>query len=265
MNPLRELQLAFKAHVLRGDAAIVDAIASTGRDDAGERLGIYAHAYRERLRGVLREEFIGLRALAGSDGFDALMDGYIDAHPSRHPNIRWFGANMADWLVDAPHAGPRPEYAAMARLDWALSTAFDAASTQSIGAGELAALTASQWPSLRLRVGDNVQRLPLEWNVDEFRLAIDSGSEPPPVPRSAPRVVAVWRKDFSVRHRRLDEDEAALLDAATRGSSFGELCELLCGWHAVDAVAPRAVHLLQRWIAAGWIGGMEVQGSGNPG
>lgn len=257
MTPLRELQRLFKAHLLEGDDRIAGQVVSCSRDDGDERLGVYAHAYRARLRDVLDEEFSGLRALVGaaeSDAaFAALMDGYISAQPSRHPNIRWFGEGMAAWLAESPTTALHPEYAAMASLDWALSTRFDSANIDSIGATELATLTPEQWPALRLAISPTLLRLPLAWNVDAYRQAVDADSERPPLQSTPASIVAVWRKAFGVRHRRLEADEATALDIAVNDGSFGEICAALCDTNPLDQVAARAFYLLQRWFAAGWV------------
>jgi hypothetical protein len=63
----------------------------------------------------------------------------------------------------------------------------------------------------------------------------------------------VWRKDATVRYRVLDADEAVALDAIGRGATFAALCEVLCDWHAVEAVAPRAAFFFRRWIDDQWV------------
>lgn len=263
MTSLRELQARFKAHLLDGDLAIAQSVASASEDDGNERLGIYAFGYGQRLRDALRIEFPGLASMAGDDAFDLLLDGYIRACPSQHPNVRWMGRDMADWLARDDNYSARPELAAMARLDWALSTSFDAPDVTSCDGAALASTAPGQWPSLRFEIHPSVQTMPLPWNVDAIRLAIGDETIGVP-PREALDGVdlVTWRKDFGVRFRRLDSDEAAALAAVTSDRSFGDICQLLCEWHAEDAVAARAVFLLQRWIAAGWIVGVHGAGSG---
>jgi hypothetical protein len=61
---------------------------------------IYRHGYRIRLRDALKNEFTGLQCMVGQR-FDALLDTYIDAHPSEHYNIRWYGSGLPSFLDDA--------------------------------------------------------------------------------------------------------------------------------------------------------------------
>ena len=257
MTSLRELQSRFKAHLLEGDTAIAQSVTSLSADDSEERLGIYGFGYGQRLREALRIEFPGLAALAGDDAFNKLLDEYVRACPSRHPNLRWLGRDMADWLQrDVDYVG-RSELAEMAQLDWALSTSFDAPDVVSIDSSAMAALSPEQWSGVRFTIHPAVQVMPSRWNVDVIRLAIgDKDVAAPALERVEDGELVVWRKDFGVRYRRLDRDESAALFAVRTNGTFGEVCELLCRWQAEDVVAARTVFLLQRWFAAGFISGI---------
>ena len=81
---------------------------------------------------------------------------------------------------------------------------------------------------------------------------------PPSQKLEAPGTWAVWRDSGRVLHRRLEADEADLLEAAAQGADFGSLCEILSGLCAEDAVALRAASLLKRWVEAGWVQRAEV-------
>ncbi len=269
MTSLRELQSRFKAHLLDGDNAIAESVISVSAEDGEERLGIYGFGYGQRLREALRIEFPGLAALAGDEGFNELLDRYIRACPSGHPNVRWLGRDMVDWLQRDGNYAARPELAAMAQLDWALSTSFDAPDIASIDSTTLGSIAPEQWPALRFEIHPAVQVMPLPWNVDAIRLSIGDDDTPAPALESVDDgELVVWRKDFGVRYRRLDTDEAAALAAVRGNGTFSEVCELLCEWHAEDAVAARAVFLLQRWFAAGWIACVQAatpdDGSASP-
>ena len=255
MTSLRELQMQFKAHLLDGDTTIAQSVTSDSAEDSEERLGVYAFGYGQRLRGALRIEYPGLAALTGEDAFNELLDHYIQACPSQHPNVRWLGREMVAWLARDAQYSARPELAAMARLDWALSTAFDAPDVASIDSATLALIAPDAWPGLRFMVHPAVQTMLLHWNVDTIRLSIGEETAPA-LERVDNSELVVWRKNFGVRYRRLDNDEATALRAITANGSFGEICELLCDWHPDNAVAARAVYLLQRWFTADWVIGV---------
>lgn len=259
MSALAQLQREMQAHVLRDDAAALRAVVATPRADASQRLGIYAHAYHARLLGVLRDDFTGLRALAGEEEFERLALAYVAATPSPHPNVRWYGKDMAAFARAQPPWSARPSLAAMAALEWAIGLAFDAADEPILGFADVAALAPADWPHLRLRLHASLQRLDLDCNVDAIRRALDREEPIPPLGERMPaQTWAAWRKDATVRHRRLEDDEAAALDAAAQGATFAELCERLCEWHPAETVAARAAMLLRRWIEDQWVTSMDV-------
>ncbi|RDS79452.1 DUF2063 domain-containing protein [Dyella monticola] len=222
--------------------------------DAQSRLDIYRHGYRVRLRDALANEFVGLQSIAGRR-FRALLDAYIDTHPSEHYNIRWYGSRLATFL-DNTHR-QTPQLAEMARLDWAISTAFDAANETHLSAGELAAVPPHAWADLRLSLLRDLQVLPCTCNVDAFRRAADNGSERPHLRRyAAPRHMLVWRLDTQVHYRRLEEDEWQVLSAAQHGAPFAQLCATLAARHGETVALPRMVALLQAWLSAGLVHGL---------
>jgi len=259
VSALAELQRALQRHVL--DAENLDAameanafVVADTRASAQRRLGVYAHAYRARLHEVLAKDYPGLRALAGEETFDAIAHDYIAAMPSHHPNARWYGARLAAFLSEDPRWNAQPELSEMAALDWAFGLAFDASDARSLTFDELAAVAPQDWPALRFALHPSLRWLSFERNVAAIRRALDHVEVLPPLERfDMPQPWVIWRHDFSVRHRRLADEEAALLAELADGASFADLCETLSALHAPDAVALQAATLLRTWVADGWI------------
>ena len=126
------------------------------RADAARRLAIYRNGYRVRLRDALATEFPGLGTLVGRR-FSTLLDSYVEAHPSGHYNIRWHGAGVAAFLEYGLPWRNKPELAEMARLDWAISTSFDAPDEPVLAAADLADVPADAWANLRLSPQSHLQ------------------------------------------------------------------------------------------------------------
>lgn len=261
MSALAELQRELQAHVLRHDVNALRAVVATADADAAQRLGIYTHAYRARLLEVLRGDFPGLLALAGEEEFERLALAYVAATPSPHFNVRWYGDRLAAFAHERTPWSARTELAEMAELEWKLGLAFDAADETSVDFPTLAALAPDDWPALRLRLHASLQCARFTCNVDAIRRA---GDREEPIPAiealASPQGWAAWRKDSIVRHRRLDDDEAAALDAVAQGATFADLCTRLCQWHAAEAVAARVAVLLRRWVEDGWIAQYALAG-----
>src|SRR5208282_6585560 len=91
------------------------------------RIGIYRDAYWMRLAEALASNFPILKLTLGDDDFESLARAYIDAYPSNRPSIRWYGKDLVAWLDADPGRVAHAALIDLARMEWALGTAFDAA------------------------------------------------------------------------------------------------------------------------------------------
>ncbi len=259
MTSLAATQRRMQAFLLHPniDTGIACTVVATPAAGVDERLNVYAHAYRARLREVLRNDFPGLLLLSTPTIFEEIAGSYIDAVPSRHANVRWYGDALADFLRSDARWSTQPALAEMAAFEWNLGLAFDAASESCVEVARFEAMSAGEWPSLRLTLGQSLHRMSLHWNVAAIRRAMDHGeASPPPAMLEPLQPWIIWRKGVGVRHRRIEDDEAAALDVVVRAGSFTEICEALLEWHALDAVAMRAASMLRHWVEDEWIVGI---------
>jgi hypothetical protein len=259
VSGLRDLQRAVQRSVLLRDAGPALSIVADMRGaEARDRLGVYIHGYGARLADVLRNDFSGLSAMIGEDAFKRLAMAYIDAHPSREFNVRWYGADLAGFLGTTPPWSETPAMGEMARLDWAIGLCFDAPDEPCTEVKDLERLAPEQWPEFRFQLCRGVQRLRFKWNVGEIRRATDRGDT---IPELADLPVhqgwIVSRIDTKIFHREVADDEEDALDTIASGGSFADVCEQLCRWHDADDVAVRAVILLRGWVENGWIARMQ--------
>ena len=256
MIALRELQRSFQAWVEGDASALPPTVAGTGVVSAEDRLDIYATAIRLRFLEVLGQDYPGLHALAGDDGFRRLGLAYIEAHPSHHPSIRWFGEHLPAFLRStAPWRG-QPVLAEMAGFEWAKGELLDAADSPVVSVEDIAAIPPDRWGGIRPLLKPAVRRLALEWNVPVLWKALDadeSPSESPPPPERMDRAVEwlLWRQDLLVRWRSVEPDEAWALRQCDAGEDFGSICAGLCERVGEDAAAFRAATFLKQWAADG--------------
>jgi len=254
------MTLAAQQHLLA--AAIRDGAEPQGllTADSARGLAVYRHAYRARLAQALADNFTVLARALGDDGFDALAQAYIAARPSRQPSIRWFGDGLAGFMAAAgddlvPHAS----LVDVARMDWALRGAFDAADAPVLDAATLAALGADDWAGLVLHLHPSAQRVPLAHAVEPAWKLLrewdpDAGTPSPEVDAPAPHAhtLLAWRQADGTRWRALEPLEDALLAEVAQGAPFARLCERTAAELGdPDAAAPAVVGLLQRWLADG--------------
>lgn len=265
MSGLAPLQADFSDCLLdrAAPAQVLPALRVPAGIDAATRLEVYRNAYVERLREVLCNDYPVLLHLIGPERFAALAYGYIAAHRSTSPSIRWFGAALPGFIATQPSWHEQAAAIAMAEFEWTIGLAFDAADAEPVCAADLSAVSATAWPALRFGLHPALHLVSLTHAVPDWWLAVQDHDAETPLPASpmaldeAARHWAVWRGESGVRFRMLDPDEAAMLHAASEGEVFAGLCAVVAGQVGVEAAAPRAAGLLRLWIDSGWITGFE--------
>lgn len=257
MSGLPALQRAFSRYLLHDDRMVAEAVESTAKLTAHERLSIYASGYRARLLEALANDYPVLRDVLGEATFAALGEAYIAAQPSRSFTLRDFGATMATFI--AQHEGlPERAFAAeLAGVERAFVEAFDAADAVPLPPERLAAVAGDAWPQLRFIVHPSVQCCEIAFNTLPIWEAVKAGRSPP-APERLPIPVAalVWRQGLATVFRSLSADEAALWQRLACGDDFAALCTALTDWFSAEAIPLRAATLLRGWLAEGLIGGL---------
>jgi hypothetical protein len=266
VDTLRVQQLAFAAAA--ADGAEAGTLLADDPRGGAPQLAVYRHAYRARLTEALAANFEILARAMGDEAFAALADAYITAHPSTHPSIRWFGHRLADFMAAAAEAEaeaddglvPHPAFVDLARMDWALRGAFDAADAPVAGREALAGRAPQAFGALRPVAHPSVQQVRLDWAIEAAWRTLrehdpDSGTEPElPAPEEQPHTLLVWRRGLETVWRSAEPAEAALLQGLAAGESFGELCERAAAIEddVMDA-AQRAASALAQWLDDGLI------------
>lgn len=259
MKDLVSLQRSFQRHVYRPSRAMERAVLATPRANAARRLGVYADAYRSRLVEALGNDYPALQALLGETGFSRMMREFVAAHPSRHPNLRWYGAELASFLSRSPRWRRRPLLAELARFEWALGLAFDAADVPPTTAEEVARVPAAGWPGMRLRLHPSVQQFWLRSNAPQVWRAASKGRKPPAATmRRRPSVWLIWRKGHEPFYRSLPPEEAWALGAAARGRDFASLSSGLRRFVGAERAAQTAAQLLRNWLSEGLVCGIDL-------
>lgn len=233
------------------------ALAQLVRGDRGlsavERLGVYANAFFERLRGALAKDFPDLARALGADAFHDLVRVYLMLHPPHRPSIRDAGASLAAFLredeVAAPFRRRVPCAGELAAFEWAQTEVFDAPDVALLAREDLVRIPPEKWPQLRLETIPALRSLQLAWPVQE--LAGDAGPAQAAALTSRTAFVRVWRYDERVRWHETSEREHACLALVSGGARFGEVCEELAHHVGDEAAASEAASLLARWIADG--------------
>jgi hypothetical protein len=254
MPGLRQLQSDLQYHLVGEPSVIADAIVDAPPLTIDDRLSIYRNAYRTRLIEALGDTYPVLHAVLGDEEFAALGEAFVAAQPSVHRSIRWYGGELAQFLAQLTPYAEQPIFAELALLEWTLAEVFDAADADPKPRAALSAIDPSAWGELRFAFHPSLRRLHLEWNTAAVWQAM-SREEAPPDPECAEHPVPwlLWRHNLQNYFRSMTAEEAAALDSAQRGETFGEICAALERWLPEEEIPLRAASLLATWADSGII------------
>jgi hypothetical protein len=226
-------------------------IAGDARASAVERLDVYANMYFFRIFDVLRADYPKLVAVAGAETFHDLATDYLQAHPSRHPSLRFVGAALPDFLARHALGATRPWLAELAALEWARVDVFDRADAEALGQAALSALAPEAFAELALAPVPACALVPADWTVEDVWRAIEGGREPAAPTMADPgHAIVVWRRGVTVHHRTVGARERRALELLLPGTTFGALCTVLGDeLDSAETAAQLASECLGRWLA----------------
>jgi hypothetical protein len=253
MRALAELQKDFQQYLIQGNAIIQAEIISTEKLSATERLDIYRNAYFSRLLEIFCLDYPALHTLLGDDEFMLLTRRYIDSNPSQYRSIRWFGNNLASFMEQRQPYANKPILAEMARFEWLLTEAFDAADEAVMPLENMAMIPFDKWPKMTFRLHTAVKKVNFQWNITQLWKAAEANEPLYPEKHAEPIDYLIWRKEYEVQFSSLSPDEAYMIDSMLTGENFGDICEGLCEWREPEEVAMHAASLLKRYITDGMV------------
>jgi hypothetical protein len=254
VSRLPDIQEVFQRFLLTGDPTISTHVVGTARVPVETRLGIYGDGYRSRLIEALETSFPVLRNLLDEGDFHTLASRYIHSHESTFFSIRYYGDQLAQFLATDEEYSKAPLLAELARWEWAMAAAFDAADGAPIDLDAVAQVAPEDWAELRFAWNPSVQLLELEWNAPSLWKAVTEETErPEPALSEQPVSFLVWRHELQIYFRSLAPAEARVLAASRAGQSFGELCVLLCEHLEESEASLHAAGFLRGWVQSGLI------------
>jgi hypothetical protein len=254
VSRLADIQEAFQRFLLTADSGIESHVVGTRRVSVETRLGIYGDGYRSRLIEVLQSSYPVLADLLGEADFHTLAAKYVATHESTFFSVRYYGHEMADFLAADTEYSKAPLLCELAKWEWAMTDAFDAADAEPIDSGVFAQVAPEDWAELRFEWSPSVQLLALEWNVPELWKAVTEDTEhPEPSLSLQPASWLIWRRELQIYFRPVAAEEAAVIAASRAGQSFGELCVLLCEHLDESEASLHAAGFLRGWVQSGLI------------
>ncbi len=246
MPTLANLQQAFQSHLLKDDESIIQELIWPVNGLLGDRLDVYANAYRWRLIDALEKEYGLLHTYLGDDQFGELAEAYIDEYPSRFYSISGFTRQLPQFLLTLqPEKAYLSELAGLIR---ALSQSLEAEDVPFLKPTTLAEMPIQNWPSLVFKYHPSVQYLTFQWNTFElWKSLVQKTAHPQLLQKNS--YCIVWRKQLQSYANSLTEQEAVAFQALQLGSCFAESCEAVAAGCTKEAEAATLVaNCITRWL-----------------
>ena len=257
---LRELQRELQRDLLGEPSTIGAAIVEAPPLTVDARLGIYRHAYRARLAEALDDIYPILHKILGDETFASMAELFIEAHPSVHRSIRWYGRELADFLAGAARRSPSNRCSRRSRASSGRCPRCSTRPTRrrSIGPRSEASIPGTGLRS-RFRFHPSMRRLAFAVEQRSLSGKRMSDDEEPPRPKRRARLyrgssggrISRTTSARSMRPRRRRSTPRLA------GKPFGEICDALGAFLAEDEIPLRAATLAARWVDGGIIVGID--------
>jgi hypothetical protein len=256
---LAELQEHFLQAVICGDGTVLRYIPPNSRTTSETLLGVYQHAYGARLVEVLRNDHPILAAYMGDEAFADMARRYVAAHPSRHPNARWFASKLPGFMARDADYRAYAELAEIASLEQTLGLAFDAEDAEALDVSGLAQYPPESWGDLSFVPHPSASLLAFSTNAFEIWLALkDEGDPPLAIRHNEPQRLLVWRREVTPAVRVALPEEAMMWSEAAQGVCFSRLCELVAVFGGADGADLRSAGYLLGWLNEGLLAEASV-------
>ena len=182
-----------------------------------ERVGIYQGMYLPRMLEALESDYPGLAHFLGPKSWTRLVRSYLNAHPSRSYTLNELGRALPKFVRHA--RVPRAAFCHdLARLERAVSEAFDAEEAKPLTQAALGALRPREIERTRLVPVPALRLLRLDHDAGAYLDSLkDERHQHPPARRARTRLV-VYRRSYRVMQRRQSEAAFALLEDLWRGA-----------------------------------------------
>lgn len=211
------------------------AMTPSGSLAATERLELYHRQYWYRLLDSLAEDFPSLRRHLGEQAFWRLLEAYLERRPPRSATLRHLGEGLADFLAAEP--GASLHAVELARVEYALCLAFEAA--------ELPAATAADLAGGAIALQPHLQRFAFHTAAD--RTWRQPTRAPTPATARPARYVAVFREGEALRVERLARAAFRILEALEATGSLDQaMAQLATG---PERLRPRDLARVRSWFA----------------
>jgi hypothetical protein len=177
MLKLPDLQSGVRVSVLgRSRPEIIAAILGE-EAEAEARLCIHRHHILHSLTEALKANFPVVCQVVDPRFFGYAADAFIRMHPPSSPCLAEYGAEFPDFIRGFEPARALPYLADLARLEWAVMEARNAADAATIAPETLRQVPVVDYPNLTLQLDPSLRLVRTLWTVEKI-WAAHQGEEP---------------------------------------------------------------------------------------
>ena len=242
--PLPDLQAAFAAYLAGADRSGLGVDILGDSISAAARLRVHRHHVQHSLASALAATFPTVQALVGNDFFRRLGRAFVCHALPRQPVLAEYGQDFPDFIVTYEPARGLSYLADIARLDWALNTAFHAPVTRQLAAADLATLPPDSLPSLRLALAAGAALLSSLHPLDRIWTASQPGAPDEAVDLNAGGThLLVLRRPEDAAFAVLSAAEARFVGGIARGKTLEEAAGTVEGEFDLTAGFARLLNL----------------------
>lgn len=191
---------------------------------AEERIAVYQEMYPLRMRDALASDYPALEHFLG-ERFRDFVTAYTKKHPSMGYTLNRLGDRVPDFLGRQTRLKPAAFLKDLARLELAVTEAFDSAEAKAMRPGELEGIRPARLGSVRLRTVPSLRLMELDWNAGEFLDSLRDDDHRHPKPRRSHSFVTIVRRNYSVYRSTVSEPEFAVLTDLQSGLTIGKAVE----------------------------------------
>ncbi len=214
------------------------------RMDPFQRVDVYNAGYLARLKEVLESDHRALVHAMGEHTWYHVAEGYIQRHPSRHPNLNQLDKQLPAYIAQRKGLPNRAFLRDLARLEVAMTLAFDAPEFEPLDMTTLKGLTPEQWAAVVFRPNPSLRVESFSYPVNAYLQAVLDGQDPQ-IPRRKNSYMAVYRQDHRVYRLTLSGPMFRVLTALCEGAAFGDA--LGCA----PSAGQQVTNWFQTWSADG--------------
>jgi hypothetical protein len=185
-----------------------------------DRLAIYHDMYPIRMRDALSGDYPGLEHFLGDEGFLRLVNEYVKVHPSRSYSLNHLGDHLPEFVKTAD-VKRRDFCHELARLELAVTQAFDERETPRLTEAQVAAVAPEAWERAVLRPVASLRLHAFRYPVNTYLQTVKDDVHDHPKPRLKEEWVAVHRRDYGVYRTDLRRPAFDLLSDLVGGTPLG--------------------------------------------